>query len=116
MDMGLDHLKELQEADGILAGVRAMAMEGAEGYFNRDGVIYRQWQRPGEGSAVDQIVLPHDYREKVLELAQTIPEEDSRSSGAALLLAYGVPRCGKVLCEALLQGGNTERDPDRPGS
>ena len=71
--MGLDHLKELQETDGTLAGARVKAMEGAEGYFKRDGVIYRQWQRPGEGLAVDQIVLPQDYREKVLELAHTIP-------------------------------------------
>ena len=104
MDMGLDHLKELQETDETLAGARVMAMEGAEGYFKRDGVIYRQWQRPGLSSGPDCATSELPREGTGTGTHNSIgrspgEEEDNRSSGAALLLAYGVPRCGKVLQE-----------------
>lgn len=46
------------------------------GFFRRDGLLYRRWQRPGQDSealAVEQLVLPQACRPTVLALAHTIP-------------------------------------------
>ena len=46
------------------------------GFFRRDGLLYRRWQRPGQDSealAVEQLVLPLACWPTVLALTHTIP-------------------------------------------
>ena len=47
-----------------------------EGFYRRDGVIYRRWTPPGqdaEAGAVEQLVLPQRCRETVLVMAHSVP-------------------------------------------
>ena len=79
LDLSTDELRQLQEQDSTLQAVR----EAAQGtgstagrvFFVRDGLIYRRYVPPGGGDeeAVDQLVLPTQCRETVLELAHSIP-------------------------------------------
>lgn len=73
-------LQQRQESDVTLTAVRELARDGTEmsesdsGYFRRDGLYYRRWTPAGqEDAAVDQIVLPLEYRHHVLTLAHSIP-------------------------------------------
>ena len=74
-----EELIELQRTDDTLETVRKEASEKTEavhsGLFERDGVIYRRWIPAGgiPGQPIDQIVLPKNYRRKVLHIAHTIP-------------------------------------------
>ena len=72
-------LKVWQEEDETLKEVRRAAdgvvtMAG-DGFFRRDGVIYRRWM-PKEGivtGEVEQLVLPRRCRNTILKLAHSIP-------------------------------------------
>ena len=74
-----EELIELQRTDDTLETVRKEASGQTEavdsGLFERDGVIYRRWIPAGgiPGQPIDQIVLPKNYRRKVLHIAHTIP-------------------------------------------
>ena len=66
-------LRQLQESDELLAKV------GEDlGYFQKDGIMYRRWipQGRGQDDAVEQVVLPKQYRRAVRELPNTIPLGD----------------------------------------
>ena len=45
------------------------------GFFCREGLLYRRWIPPGRGeeSEVEQLVLPKECRQMVLELGHEIP-------------------------------------------
>ena len=72
-------LKELQEKDASLAKIRKAAdgqpNSAGIGFFRREGLIYRRWTPPGRGeeSEVEQLVLPQECRQTVLELGHEIP-------------------------------------------
>ena len=72
-------MKELQEKDASLAKIRKAA-DGQPnstriGFFHREGLLYRRWTPPGRGeeSEVEQLVLPQECRQTVLELGHEIP-------------------------------------------
>ena len=64
--------------DGTLQKVRAQVTDEEElttEYFKRDGVIYRRWNPAGQGDKAvqDQIVVPRDYRMKIMAVAHSVP-------------------------------------------
>ena len=67
-------LLQLQSTDESLEKIRAVC-EGKsddveEGYFKKDGLIFRRWTPPRQG--VDQLVLPKECRKLILYTAHTI--------------------------------------------
>ena len=72
-------LKELQEKDASLAKIRKAAdghpNSAGIGFFHREGLLHRRWTPPGRGeeSEVEQLVLPQECRQAVLELDHEIP-------------------------------------------
>ena len=73
-----DDLQRMQKEDPTLAVVREMANETTtpqvNSFYWEDGLMYRKWQPRGqEKEEVDQIILPKECRQKVLELAHAIP-------------------------------------------
>ena len=72
-----EELIELQRTDDTLVHREASGKTEAvdSGLFERDGVLYRRWIPAGgiPGQHIDQIVLPKNYRCKVLHIAHTIP-------------------------------------------
>ena len=80
LDLTIEELQELQQADETLAEVRKAAKGGTSragiGFYYQDGVIYRSWVPRGRdeaGMAVEQLVLPKKCRPMVLQLAHDIP-------------------------------------------
>ena len=74
-----DELLQLQATDVMLDTIRAVS-EGRtdnvqDGYFQRDGLIFRCWISPHQCgvTTVDQLVLPVKCRKFVLHTAHTIP-------------------------------------------
>ena len=62
----------LQEVCEAADGEQSTA---GEGFYRRDGVIYRRWTPPGqdaEARAVEQLVLPRRCREMVLMMAHSV--------------------------------------------
>ena len=80
MERAKDQRQQRTEAtDVTLETVRAVS-EGKsdnvlDGYFQRDGLIFRRWTPPHQGgvTTVDQLVLPVKCRKFVLHTAHTIP-------------------------------------------
>ena len=80
LDISLSEFKVLQDKDTSLKEVR-QAAEGHPstagiGFFQRDGVLFRRWTPPRQGSdyvEVEQLVLPQECRQDVLKLAHSIP-------------------------------------------
>ena len=80
LDITKEELRTLQETDTTLEAVRRAASGEAcsagEGFFRRDGLVYRRWTPPGcdtEDMAVEQLVLPLQCRQTALQLAHDIP-------------------------------------------
>ena len=80
LDISAEELKVLQSTDPTLDTVRKAASghpsTAGVGFFERDGLVYRRWKRPGrnsEDSGVDQLVLPLQCRGVVLKMAHDIP-------------------------------------------
>ena len=72
---GKEKLQKLQKTDSSLVKIREMVTEGSAPYEEDDGLIYRTFN-PGEPEnpqVIRQLVLPREYRKKVLELAHDIP-------------------------------------------
>ena len=72
-------LLQLQSTDESLEKIRAVC-EGKsddveEGYFKKDGLIFRRWTPPRQGgeTTIDQLVLPKECRKLILYTAHTIP-------------------------------------------
>ena len=80
LDISAEELQRLQEEDDTLVAVNKVAdgdpSTAGEGFFRRDGLLYRRWQWPGQDSealAVEQLVLPQACWPTVLALTHTIP-------------------------------------------
>jgi len=82
LDMTAETLQKLQQEDPSLDGVRRAAKGEPStatgiGFFERDGLVYRQWTPPGmpddPDMAIEQLVLPSACRNAVLKLAHEIP-------------------------------------------
>ena len=78
LDISVQELQRLQEADKTLETVRLAAggtsTTAGKGFFKKDGLVYRQWTSPGRDDVtVEQLVLPQECRGTVLELAHKIP-------------------------------------------
>ena len=80
LEFSLDELKVLQEADTTLEAIRKAAdgcpSAAGIGFFRRNGCLYRRWVPPGRDGdemGVDQLVLPLQCRQTVLQLAHDIP-------------------------------------------
>ena len=80
LDLTSEELSQLQRKDESLEEVRKAAKGGASsagpGFFEREGLLYRRWVplgRDGEDMAVDQLVLPTQCRQTVVQLAHAIP-------------------------------------------
>ena len=80
--MTAETLQKLQQEDPSLDGVRRAAKGEPStatgiGFFERDGLVYRQWTPPGmpddPDMAIEQLVLPSACRNAVLKLAHEIP-------------------------------------------
>ena len=80
LDISMSEFRDLQQKDPTLQQIR-QAAEGRPstagiGFFQRDGLLYRRWIPPRQGTEgveVEQLVLPKECREEVLKLAHTIP-------------------------------------------
>ena len=100
-------VREMQESDPSLAGVRQKAEQFSSSnpsdervYFYRrsDGQIFRSWRPKGTTVGTirqyDQLVLPYQLRPTVLCLAHDVPmsgyHQDKRLDITAVLLAMGV--------------------------
>ena len=68
-------LKQMQDDDDTLAGVRKAANKPSSSFTRKNGLLYRQLRsaRPWEEEPADQLVLPRGCREKVLGLAHSVP-------------------------------------------
>lgn len=64
LDLTAQDFQWLQEEDSSLEAVRAAADGGVstagQGFFKRDGLMYRQWTPPGRGEKLemDQLIVP----------------------------------------------------------
>ena len=78
LDLSTDELWQLQEQHSTLQAVREAAQGTGStvgrGFFVRDGLIYQRYVPPDGDikEAVDQLVLPTQCRETVLEVARSI--------------------------------------------
>ena len=73
-----DEMKVLQDTDTTLQTLKRAAEDDPSegGYFLRDGLLFRRWTPPGrdvETMAVDQLVLPLQCRDTLLNLAHSTP-------------------------------------------
>ena len=80
LDLTAEELRQLQEEDrsleAVRKAVRGEASSAGAGFFRRDGLIYRKWSSPGQGMddrEVEQLVLPVQCRQAVLQLAHEVP-------------------------------------------
>ena len=78
LDVSADEMKVLQDTDTTLQTLKRAAEDDPSegGYFLRDGLLFRRWTPPGrdvETMAVDQLVLPLQCRDTVLNLAHSTP-------------------------------------------
>ena len=78
LEVTAEHLVKSQEADPSLATIRQAAAgtpsSAGTGFYYQDGLLYRSWvPKRGDGLQVEQLVLPREFRESVLELAHAIP-------------------------------------------
>jgi hypothetical protein len=79
LEISASELSKLQDQDGTLAKVRDAAdgkpSTAGIGFFKRGGLIFRRWTPPGRGEdmEIEQLVLPKECRQTVLELAHDIP-------------------------------------------
>ena len=72
---GKEELMRWQKSDPTLNKIRAMVSQGRGGYEEHDGILYRNFQphMGEEATYILQLVLPKQYRKKVLEVAHDIP-------------------------------------------
>ena len=69
----------MQEDDTTLEEIRKAAGGEASsagmGFFQRDGLLYRQWTPPNrkDEMAIEQLDIPVNYRKTILDLAHQIP-------------------------------------------
>jgi len=80
LDLPLEKLKQYQQKDDNLATIRSLVGKGDsgnEGFFEKDGLIFRHWvpreSSSVEGFQVEQLVLPKQYCPTVLKLGHSIP-------------------------------------------
>ena len=81
MEISSEELRTLQENDETLEAARRAAdgevNAAGEGFFRRDGLLYRRWSPQGsdgdEAQIVEQLVLPVQCRQPVVRLAHDIP-------------------------------------------
>ena len=79
LDFSAEQLREMQQKDPSLKKIREAATgvpnSAGSGFFERDGLLYRKWVPPGrkEETGVEQLVLPVQCRQKILEISHAIP-------------------------------------------
>ncbi len=77
LDISAGELKVLQAADTTLDAVRKEAdVNSGAGYFWKDGLLFRKWIPKGhheQDVATEQLILPMQCRNMVLQLAHDIP-------------------------------------------
>ena len=71
-------LGRLQREDKSLQVARSLAEEGTQTpqtFFQEEGLLYRKWKCKGQGedSSIEQLVLPSQCRQQVLQLAHLVP-------------------------------------------
>ena len=76
----MEELKKLQDEDPTLSAIQKATSEdvctAGVGFFKEGGLLYRRWTPPGrdEGEMlIEQLVLPQQCRETVLQLAHKVP-------------------------------------------
>ena len=70
-------MAQQQAADGTLRAAREVALgkkdtAAGEGFYYRDGLLYRQWKGGKTEEAVEQLVLPVGCRSAVMAVAHSI--------------------------------------------
>ena len=80
LEISAEELQRLQEEDPSLSTIKKAAEGEANaagvGFYKKDGLLYRKWTPPGRDEdemAVQQLVLPVQCREAVLQLAHNVP-------------------------------------------
>ena len=73
LDGGAEKLSNLQRSDPTLETARSAADEKSSGYLWEDGLLYRMWTPKKDDEAIQQLVLPQQYRHTVLKTAHSIP-------------------------------------------
>ena len=79
LDVTAADLKKMQEDDTTLEEIRKAADGEASSagmvFFQRDGLLYRQWTPPNrrDEMVIEQLVIPVKYRKTILDLAHQIP-------------------------------------------
>ena len=73
LDGGPTQLKEAQSADPSLNIMRKKCKERTAPFFLREGIMLRSWTPPHQKEPIDQVILPHGYREAVLRMAHMAP-------------------------------------------
>ena len=72
---GKEDVQNLQKNDESLSKIRNIIARGSLQYEEVDGIIYRNYRAKGseEQNVLRQLVLPKEYRKRVLEMAHDIP-------------------------------------------
>ena len=81
LELSKKDLEENQMEDPSLAAIRQVAgsvpnSAVGTGYYEKDGLLYRQWTPPGmagDEPSIEKLVLPLKYRATVLRMAHRIP-------------------------------------------
>ena len=80
LDISMEELKTLQKTDDTLKEIRKAADQqpstAGVGFYRNEGLLYRRWVPPGrdtDSMALEQLVLPLQCRETLLDLAHSIP-------------------------------------------
>lgn len=80
LEISAEELKKLQDEDPTLSAIQKATSGDVStagvGFFKEGGLLYRRWTPPGrdEGEmSIEQLVLPQQCRETVLQLAHKVP-------------------------------------------
>ena len=72
LNFGAAELRQLQQTDESLAGIRQLVKVGHPGFVEKDSLIYRI-KGQGEEEERKQLILPKKCREAILKMAHEIP-------------------------------------------
>ena len=77
LEISAEELQKLQEEDPTLSVIRKATSgdisAAGVGFYKKEGLLYRHWTPPGrveDDMSIEQLVLPQQCREMVLQLAQ----------------------------------------------
>jgi len=78
LDLGPKTIKELQATDATLEGLQKQdtklnEAETGTQIISKDGILYRQVQKPGMYEPIEQLIVPKQCRTEVVKIAHDIP-------------------------------------------